>query len=89
VRPDPDTVGGHTTGQLLRLCEVSGLGGADADADAYARTLTELLGPVARRPLDLPPPTPSCLSDDHTPVEFSVSFAAGEAPTLRCRTPTR
>lgn len=79
--PGPDTIGSHTTRQLLRLCEVAGLDGADAAA--YARTLTEALGPVARRPLDLPPPTPSFLSDDHTPVEFSISFAAGEAPTLR------
>lgn len=79
--PAADTLGGHTARQLLRLCEVAGLGGADANA--YARTLTEVLGPVARRRLDLPPPTPSFLSDDHTPVEFSISFAAGEAPTLR------
>jgi DMATS type aromatic prenyltransferase len=79
--PAPNTVGGHTAGQLLRLCEVAGLG--TADAAAYARTLTEVLDTGAWRSLDLPPPTPSFLSDDHTPVEFSVSFATGEAPTLR------
>ncbi|MFI9272058.1 tryptophan dimethylallyltransferase family protein [Kitasatospora sp. NPDC052896] len=77
----PGTLGGHTAGQLLRLCEAAGLGGADATG--YARTLTAALGPAAGRSLDLPPPTRSFLSDDHTPVEFSISFAAGAAPTLR------
>ena len=79
--PDADTLGGHTARQLLRLCGVAGLG--RADAVGYARTLAWALGPVARRPLVLPPPTRSFLSDDHTPVEFSLSFAAGSAPTLR------
>lgn len=77
----PGTVGDHVERQLLRLCEVAELDGADAEG--YARTLTEALGPVARRSLKLPPLTSSFLADDHTPVEFSVSFAAGEAPTLR------
>ena len=76
-----DTLGGHAAFQLLRLCEVVGLD--QADATGYARTLAEALGPVARRPLDLPPATRSFLSDDHTPVEFSLSFAAGGAATLR------
>ncbi|WP_435613155.1 tryptophan dimethylallyltransferase family protein [Streptomyces sp. bgisy159] len=79
--PDADTLGGHTTRQLLRLCEVVGLG--DDDASVYARTLLRSLGPVAGRPLDLPPATPSFLSDDHTPVEFSLSFVPDAAPTLR------
>ncbi|WP_225447187.1 tryptophan dimethylallyltransferase family protein [Streptacidiphilus sp. PB12-B1b] len=79
---DPATLGGHTAGQLHRLCRAVGL--SQADATAYAQTLTDALGPaVARRSLDLPPPTSSFLSDDHTPVEFSLSFAAGSAPTLR------
>ncbi|MEV4559961.1 tryptophan dimethylallyltransferase family protein [Kitasatospora sp. NPDC049285] len=75
------TVGGHTVRQLLPLCAQAGLGAADSAA--YARALTEALGPVADRPLDLAPGTPSFLSDDHTPVEFSLSFAVGAAPTLR------
>jgi DMATS type aromatic prenyltransferase len=82
LTPDtPDTLGGHTARQLLRLCEVAGLSGADAAG--YARTLTETLGPAAQRSLALPPPALSFLSDDHTPVEFSLSFAADKAPTLR------
>jgi DMATS type aromatic prenyltransferase len=79
--PGADTLGGRTAGQLLRLCEVAGLGAADSEI--YARTLTEMLGTVAERPLDLPPATPTFLSDDHTPVEFSLAFVADAAPTLR------
>ncbi|MEU6086317.1 tryptophan dimethylallyltransferase family protein [Streptomyces sp. NPDC047085] len=79
--PDADTLGGHTARQLLRLCETVGLG--DDDATVYARTLLESLGTVAARPLDLPPPNRTFLSDDHTPVEFSLSFVPNAAPTLR------
>lgn len=79
--PDADTLGGHAASQLVRLCEVAGLSGADATA--YARTLIAALGPVAQRPLDLPPPSRSFLSDDHTPVEFSLAFVPNMAPTLR------
>ncbi|MER5637012.1 tryptophan dimethylallyltransferase family protein [Kitasatospora sp. NPDC002227] len=76
-----ETLGDHTTRQLLRLCEVAGLG--PADAIEYARVLRRVLGPVADRPLHLPSPDGSFLSDDHTPVEFSLSFEAGSVPTLR------
>ncbi|MGV9944350.1 tryptophan dimethylallyltransferase family protein [Streptomyces sp. NPDC003401] len=76
-----DTLGGHTTRQLLGLCDVVGL--TAHDAEVYARTLTVMLGAAAGRPLDLPPPNPTFLSDDHTPVEFSLSFVPGAAPTLR------
>ncbi|MEU9664286.1 tryptophan dimethylallyltransferase family protein [Streptomyces bobili] len=77
----PDTLGGHTTRQLRNLCEIVGLTGHDGEV--YARTLTDMLGAAAERPLDLPPPNPTFLSDDHTPVEFSLSFVPGAAPTLR------
>ncbi|MFF9063271.1 tryptophan dimethylallyltransferase family protein [Streptomyces sp. NPDC014882] len=76
-----DTLGGHTARQLLGLCEVVGL--SAHDAGVYARTLTAMLGAAAERPLDLPPPNPTFLSDDHTPVEFSLSFVPGAAPALR------
>ncbi|MFJ6983362.1 MULTISPECIES: tryptophan dimethylallyltransferase family protein [unclassified Streptomyces] len=79
--PASGTLGGHTAGQLLRLADVVGLG--TDDAGVYARTLTEMLGGAAERPLHLPPPNPTFLSDDHTPVEFSLSFTQGEDPTLR------
>ncbi|MFC9841832.1 tryptophan dimethylallyltransferase family protein [Streptomyces sp. NPDC127595] len=75
------TLGGFTTGQLVRLCDVVGL--EPADAEIYARVLIEALGPSAERPLDRPPPSESLLSDDHTPVEFSLSFLPDAVPTLR------
>jgi DMATS type aromatic prenyltransferase len=76
-----ETLGAHAEQQLLRLCEVAGLD--STDGTTYARTLTEALGPAATRSLILPPPTDSFLSDDHTPVEYSLSFAPGADPTLR------
>ncbi|MET9609565.1 tryptophan dimethylallyltransferase family protein [Streptomyces sp. NPDC006512] len=65
---------------MLRLCEAVGLGGADSAE--YARTLLALLGSAAGRPLGLPP-ADTFLSDDHTPVEYSLSFAPGAEPVLR------
>lgn len=79
--PGAATLGALTAGQLRRLCEVAGLD--TADADAYGRALVTALGRVAGRPLDLPPASPTFLSDDHTPVEFSLSFTKGSDPTLR------
>ncbi|MFF3201768.1 tryptophan dimethylallyltransferase family protein [Streptomyces sp. NPDC002962] len=81
VAQEPETLGAHAARQLLRLGEIAGLSGADSRI--YARTLVEALGAVAQRPLDLPPPSRSFLSDDHTPVEFSLSCEPGAAPTLR------
>ncbi|MFD4530191.1 tryptophan dimethylallyltransferase family protein [Streptomyces sp. NPDC058470] len=75
------TLGGFTAGQLIRLCDVVGL--EPADAEIYARVLIEALGPSAKRQLDRPPPSESLLSDDHTPVEFSLSFLPNAVPTLR------
>ncbi|WP_037857696.1 tryptophan dimethylallyltransferase family protein [Streptomyces sp. SCSIO 75703] len=71
----------HTTGQLRRLAALAGL--SEADTATYADVLTEALGPVGARSLDLPPPDRTFLSDDHTPVEFSLSLQPGTAPSLR------
>ncbi|MFD3549982.1 tryptophan dimethylallyltransferase family protein [Streptomyces sp. NPDC058655] len=79
--PDGDTLGAHAARQVLRLCEAAGLSGTDSAG--YARTLLTVLGPAAERPLHLPPPDESFLSDDHTPVEFSLSFVPDGEPTLR------
>ncbi|CAM5623308.1 tryptophan dimethylallyltransferase family protein [Streptomyces fumanus] len=79
--PGAPTLGALTGGQLRRLGAVAGL--SDADAGGYAGVLTEALGTVAARPLDLGPPNRTFLSDDHTPVEFSLSFRPGAAPALR------
>lgn len=78
---DISTLGTHTSGQLRRLGAVAGL--SRADVETYAHVLTDLLGPVAERSLGLPPPSPTSLSDDHTPVEFSLSFRPDAAPSLR------
>ncbi|MBD0421847.1 prenyltransferase [Streptomyces sp. TRM S81-3] len=80
-RAGTPTLGSFTSGQLRRLGAVAGL--SAADVETYAHVLTESLGPVGERPLDLPPPTRTFLSDDHTPVEFSLSFQPGAAPSLR------
>ncbi|MFF5106584.1 tryptophan dimethylallyltransferase family protein [Streptomyces sp. NPDC000134] len=79
--PGIPTLGAYTGGQLRRLGAVAGL--SEADTDAYVGVLTEALGTVAARPLELGPPNRTFLSDDHTPVEFSLSFRPGAAPALR------
>ncbi|MFD7319792.1 tryptophan dimethylallyltransferase family protein [Streptomyces sp. NPDC059875] len=53
-----------------------------ADSAEYAHTLLTVLGPAAERPLALPPEH-TFLSDDHTPVEFSLAFVPDADPTLR------
>ncbi|WP_202523324.1 MULTISPECIES: tryptophan dimethylallyltransferase family protein [Kitasatospora] len=80
-RPAGRTVGSHTARQLLALSELVGLDGGDSAS--YARALTDALGPVVHRTLDLPPAVPTFLSDDHTPVEFSLSMSPGGTPALR------
>lgn len=74
-------LGGYVSDQLLRLCQAMGL--EPSDGEIYARVLTDCLGPVAERPLDEPPSYPSFLSDDHTPVEYSLAFVPDAPPTLR------
>ncbi|WP_280872135.1 tryptophan dimethylallyltransferase family protein [Streptomyces sp. MJP52] len=79
--PSSLTLGEHTGGQLLRLARAIGMD--EDDAQSSTQTLLSALGPVARRPLHLRPPTLSHLSDDHTPVEFSLSFSSRGIPSLR------
>ncbi|UIX32497.1 tryptophan dimethylallyltransferase family protein [Streptomyces sp. GQFP] len=74
-------LGGFTAGQLGRLCDLVGIDGARRTA--HQRALAELLGPAAARPLAEPPPSQSSVSDDHTPVEFSLTFPTGTAAALR------
>ncbi|MGW6907742.1 tryptophan dimethylallyltransferase family protein [Streptomyces sp. NPDC054940] len=77
----PDRLGEFIAGQLGRLCDLVGI---DAHRrTAHQRVLSDLLGPAAARPLADPPPSPSFVSDDHTPVEFSLTFPAGGDPVLR------
>ncbi|CAM5296075.1 hypothetical protein SANTM175S_03899 [Streptomyces antimycoticus] len=80
-RSDETLLGDLATGQLTRLCQVAGL--SEADTAAYTGVLIESLGASAGRPLALPPPSRTFLSDDHSPVEFSLAFLPGRAPGLR------
>lgn len=80
-RLEPAQLGGLVTGQLARLCDVARLD--RADTETYVEVLADSLGPVAERSLALPPPTPTLLSDDHTPVEYSLAFLPGTTPALR------
>lgn len=80
-RSEPDRLGTFTGGQLGRLCDLVGI---DAQRrTAHQRVLSDLLGPAAVRPLADLPPSPSFVSDDHTPVEYSLTFPADGAPVLR------
>ncbi|MBV9843652.1 MAG: tryptophan dimethylallyltransferase [Kutzneria sp.] len=45
--------------------------------------LAELLGSATDHRLSGPPPWSTHIADDHTPVEYSVSFEDKKAPTLR------
>ncbi|TXS44049.1 prenyltransferase [Streptomyces sp. uw30] len=81
ARSEPDRLGEFTAGQLGRLCDLVGM---DARRrTAHQRVLCDLLGPASARPLADLPPSPSFVSDDHTPVEFSLTFPADGAPVLR------
>lgn len=69
----------HLSRQLLRLCRLCGV----ADTGSALSMLTNLLGPAGPRPLSEPPLWPSDVSDDHSPVEFSLALDQGRRPTLR------
>ncbi|WP_326696295.1 prenyltransferase [Streptomyces sp. NBC_01754] len=79
--PGETTLGDHVLGQLRRLGATVGL--SEADTELYGQVLIDSLAGVAHRPLSLPPASPTFLSDDHTPVEFSLAGAPGVAPALR------
>ncbi|MFC7220887.1 tryptophan dimethylallyltransferase family protein [Streptomyces polyrhachis] len=80
-KPGEQTLGRFAAGQLTRLCDALGMD--PADAETYAQVLVESLGHAAGRSLDRPPPFLSTLSDDHTPVEYSLAFTPDAPPTLR------
>ncbi|APY84966.1 prenyltransferase [Streptomyces alfalfae] len=81
AEPGETTLGEHVLGQLRRLGATVGL--SEADTALYGQVLLDSLAGSARRPLSLPPASPSFLSDDHTPVEFSLASTANAAPALR------
>ncbi|MER5259828.1 tryptophan dimethylallyltransferase family protein [Streptomyces sp. NPDC002855] len=79
--PGKATLGDHVLGQLQRLGAAVGL--SEADTALYGQVLLDSLADSVRRPLSLPPASPSFLSDDHTPVEFSLACTSDAAPALR------
>ncbi|MET9499669.1 tryptophan dimethylallyltransferase family protein [Streptomyces sp. NPDC006552] len=79
--PGETTLGDHVLGQLRRLGAVVGL--SEADTEEYGQVVLGSLTGAARRPLSQPPASPTFLSDDHTPVEFSLASTPDAAPALR------
>jgi hypothetical protein len=61
----------YTSEQLRNLCRVAGFENSD---DTPNELLKELLGGAGERRLSDPPPWPTDVSDDATPVEFSIAF---------------
>ena len=76
----PMLLGDHVHWQLRRLCRAVGL---DGFQDLYADLLRELLGPAATEAVGVTPAWESQISDDHTPVEYSLSFDKGRSPRIR------
>lgn len=75
------TLGDHVLGQLRRLAATVGL--TEADTELYGQVLLDSLADAVHRPLSLSPASPTFLSDDHTPVEFSLASTPDAAPALR------
>ena len=76
----PVLLGDHAGRQLRRLCAALGLGAVDG---VYTALLRDLLGPAAARAVSAAPAWESAISDDHTPVEYSVTFDMDQRPRLR------
>lgn len=68
----------HVSDQLRKLCAVLGL-----PPNAPLNGLRAPIDPIAGRSLAEPPPWPTGVSDDHTPVEYSIACDAGKPPVLR------
>lgn len=68
----------HVSDQLRKLCIVVGL-----PPHAPLSGLKALIDPIAGRPLTEPPAWPTGVSDDHTPVEYSIACDVGKPPVLR------
>jgi len=68
----------HLGDQLARLARVLGI-----EPSTPVDLLAGLLGTHGSRPMSEPPPWPSDVADDHSPVEFSVAFQENTPPSLR------
>ncbi|MGW6145523.1 tryptophan dimethylallyltransferase family protein [Streptomyces sp. NPDC055140] len=81
AEPGETTLGDHVLGQLRGLGATVGL--SETDTALYGQVILDSLAGAAGRQLSLPPASPSFLSDDHTPVEFSLACTSDGAPALR------
>jgi len=83
VPPSPiadRTLGDYFNGQLDRICSAVGV----SDSDGLFHTgIEDFLGHASERLLAAGPASSSFISDDHSPVEFSLAFPTGTAPRLR------
>jgi DMATS type aromatic prenyltransferase len=70
----------YASAQLRDLHKAIGFAGTAVDS---MNLLNDLLGPGGARALSEPPLWPSGLSDDKTPIEFSVAFEDDGLPSLR------
>ncbi|MGH3916867.1 MAG: tryptophan dimethylallyltransferase family protein [Pseudonocardiaceae bacterium] len=70
----------HTGRQLRSLCGELYPEGA---TEGCVRLLRDMVGRAGSRSVAEPALWPSFVSDDHTPVEFSLSFDRGQEPNLR------
>src|SRR4051794_25438111 len=78
--PTDVTLGEYFDGQLVRICSAVGL--TDGDG-LFQQGVGDFLGPAGQRSLLAGPASASFISDDHSPVEFSLAFPSGNAPRLR------
>lgn len=68
----------HVSDQLRRLCGAIGM-----PPHAALTGLSALIDPIGGRSLAEPPLWPTGVSDDHTPVEYSIACEVGQPPVLR------
>lgn len=68
----------HVNDQLRALCDAIGMA-----PRGPLGTVEDLLAPIGGHPLTEPALWPTDVSDDHTPVEFSVACDVGKPPALR------
>jgi Tryptophan dimethylallyltransferase len=72
----PQRLVDYTAERLGSLCAAAGFG---SEADDIVRTVADLMRPWGERPLGQPSAWISEISDDHTPVEFSVALSREDA----------
>ncbi|MBP2337499.1 DMATS type aromatic prenyltransferase [Saccharothrix coeruleofusca] len=78
--PDSDSLGTLVRGQFAALAEAAGLTGPREELEHLGDAM---LGPSAALPVRAPGWWYSEVSDDHSPVEYSLSFEPGLPPQLR------